>query len=106
MQQKPQILFKQMRAAEIIAGDIRRGKGVRIGPVFRKQAQRAVAVRQIEHLVLEVVRDAGRRVIIRAVESKAPVGPAVIRREHGIEPGKARFWKHADAQTVFCCGAV
>ena len=106
MQQKPQILFKQVGAAEEITGHVRRGKGVRIGPVPAEQAQCAVAVGQVEHLMLEKVRDAGRRVVFGSVYRKAPVGPAVIRGKHGIKAGKALFGKNPDTQTVFRRGAV
>ena len=100
VQQKTQILFKQTRAAEIITGHVRRGERVRIGSVSRQQAQRAVAVRQIEHLVLQIMRDTGRRVIRLPVKCKAAIGSAVVRSENGIKTGEALLGKNADTQAV------
>ena len=106
VQQHPQIFLKALGALEVVAGDARGGKGVGVGPVCRENVQRVVAVRQVEHLMFQIVGHARRGVERPPVHSKAAAGSAVIRGEGGVEGGKILLRHHADLQSVVQYGGV
>ena len=106
MQQQAQVFLKGFRALKIVAGHVAGGESVRLRAVCGEKIHRAVAVRQVEHLVLKKMRHARRGVDGLAVQLKAPVGSAVIRGEGGVERRKALLRDDAELESVRKLGAV
>ena len=106
VQQEAQVLFKQPRAVKIVGRHIGGGERVGIGAVLRQKRQRVVPVRQVKHLVLQVVGHAGGGIVLDAVQRKAAVGPAVIGREDRVKARKTFLRENTDPQTVLCGPAV
>ena len=98
-QEDLQVLLKFLRAVEIIGRHGIAREGVRTAAVRGKKVHRVV-LRQVEHLVLQIVRDAVRHTMAHAAECKLRVDGAEIHAQKGIAAGKARLRHHADAQAV------
>ena len=98
-QQNPQIFIKMLGAVEIIGGDGVAGEGVGLGPALG-QLLHGAAVRRVEHLVLQIVGDAGGGVQPPAVQLKAHIHAAVAGGEEGELPGIAGLGHHAHRQAV------
>ena len=88
-----------LRGIKIIAGDGIGGEGVGLGPVFGKLLQ-GVALFGIEHLVFQIMGNAGGRVQPPAVQPEAQVHAAVAGGKKGIFTGVAGLADDADRQTV------
>ena len=100
MQQHAQVFFKALGTLEVVAGDARRGEGVGVGPVCREDIQGTVAVRQVEHLVFEIVGHARRSIELAPVHGEAAAGTAIIGGKGSIEGGKVLLRHHAHLKTV------
>ena len=105
MKQKTQVLFEQPRAVKIIRRHIGRGKRIGIGTVLRQKRQSIVSVRQVEHLMLQIMGHTGGGIIGNTVERKPAVSPAVVGREDRIETRKAFLGENTDSQTVLRASA-
>ena len=106
MQQQAQVFLKGFCALKIVAGHVAGGESVWLRAVCGEKIHRAVAIRQVEHLVLKKMRHARRGVDGLAVQLKAPVGSAVIRGEGGVEGRKALLRDDAEPESVRKLGAV
>ena len=106
VQQHAQVFLKALGALKVIAGDARGGEGVGVGPVCRQNVERAVAVRQVEHLVLQIMGHARRGVELAPIDRKAAAGPAVVCGKGGVEGGKILLRHHAYLQAVVENGGI
>ena len=95
--QKPQILFKILRAGEIVGRHVIAGEGVDIG-AQGGEFRRHIPARQLEHFMFQKMGNAGGNVVLPAVQTKIPVDGAEIRGKIGKLPGKPRLWNHQDIQ--------
>ena len=98
--EEAQVFLKGFCALKIVAGHVAGGESVWLRAVCGEKIHRAVAVRQVEHLVLKKMRHARRGVDGLAVQLKAPVGSAVIRGEGGVEGRKALLRDDAEPESV------
>ena len=98
-QQNPEIVIKMLGAVEIVGGNGVAGVGVGLGPA-PGQVLHGAAVGGVEHLVLQIVGDAGRGIQPPAVQLKAHIHAAVAGGEEGELPGIAGLGHHADGQAV------
>ena len=94
-----QVLLKVLRAVEVVARHGAGGEGVGLGAVFR-QVLHGAAVPGVEHLVLQIVGDAGGGVPPGAVQAETGVHPAVAGGEEGVFPAVAGFGDHTDGEAV------
>ena len=62
-----------------------RGEGIGIGAVLSQKRQSVVTVRQIKHLVFQIMGYAGWGVVSDAIQCKAAVSPAVIGRKDRVK---------------------
>ena len=85
VQQQAQVFFKHPRAVEIVRRHIGRGEGIGIGAVLSQKRQSVVTVRQIKHLVFQIMGYAGWGVVSDAIQCKAAVSPAVIGRKDRVK---------------------
>ena len=85
VQQQAQVFFEQPCAVEIVRRHIGRGEGIGIGAVLRQKRQSVVTVRQIKHLVFQIMGYAGWGVVSDAIQCKAAVSPAVIGRKDRVK---------------------
>ena len=86
-------------AVEIVGSDGVAGVGVGLGPT-PGQVLHGAAVGGVEHLVLQIVGDAGRGIQPLAVQPEAHIHAAVAGGEEGKFPGIAGLGHHADGQAV------
>ena len=98
-EQDLQILLKVLRAVEVIGGRRVGGEGVRLRAVLAQLLQ-GVAVLGVEHLVLQIVRDASGRIVPHAVEPEAHIHAAVARGEKGVALAVEGFGHNGDGQSV------
>ena len=98
-QQNPEIVVKMLGAVEIVGSDGVAGVGVGLGPT-PGQVLHGAAVGGVEHLVLQIVGDAGRGIQPLAVQPEAHIHAAVAGGEEGKFPGIAGLGHHADGQAV------
>ena len=98
-QQLPQILVKMLRAVEVIGGRRVGGEGVRLRAVLAQNLQ-SVAVLGVEHLVLQIVRDARGCIVPHAVEPEAHIHAAVARGEKGVALAVEGLGHNGDGQAV------
>ena len=98
-QQNPEIVIKMLGAVEIVGGNGVAGVGVGLGPA-PGQVLHGAAVGGVEHLVLQIVGDAGRGIQPLAVQLKAHIHAAVAGGEEGELPGIPGLGHHADGQAV------
>ena len=101
-EQDAQVFLKMLGAVEVIRRHGIAGEGVWLGSVLRKLLQR-VAVLGVEHLVLEIVGDAGGRIVPGIAQLELHVHAAVARGEKGIGAAVAGLWHDGNAQPVFQC---
>ncbi len=99
-QQRAEVFLKILRALKIVCGDVAGGEGVRLRAVRGERRERVVAVRHVEHLMLQKMRHARRRVDPLIAETEAAVAAAVVRGEHGKAAVILRLAQHAQAQPV------
>ena len=99
-QQNTEIFGELLGAVEIIGRHGIAGEGVRIAAVGREEVHRVV-LRQIEHLVLQIVRHAVRRAAGDAAAREGRVDGAVVHAEEGVAAGKAGLRDDAEEQAVF-----
>ena len=92
-------LIELLGTLEVVAGDGVGGEGVVHGPVFR-QLLEGVPLPGVEHLVLQVVGDAGGGVPPDAVQAEAQVHAAVAGGEEGVPLGVVGLVDHHDLQAV------
>ena len=98
-EQQLQILVKGLGTVEIVGRDAVAGKGVGACPGAGKGLHH-VHIRQIEHLVLQIVGHPGGAGLLHPVQEIALVHGAVVRGEHGKIPGKAGLGDHPQPQAV------
>ena len=98
-QQDLQILIELLGGAEIVAGDGVGGEGVGLGTVFRQLLQ-GVALGGVEHLMLQIVGDAGGGIQPLAVQLELHVHAAVAGGEQGVLPLEALLGHDAHRQAV------
>ena len=99
-QQNLQILVEFLRGVEVVAGDGVGRKGVGLRAVFRQLLQ-GVARLGVEHLVLQIVGDAGGGVQPLAVQLKAHIHAAVAGGEHGVLAAIVLLGDDEHRQAVF-----
>ena len=98
-QEDLQVFVKVAGGIEVVAGHGVGGKGVGLRAVFG-QFLEGVALLGVEHLVLQIVGDAGGGVQPTAVQLEANVHAAVAGGEKGVFLGVVRLGNHADFQAV------
>ena len=99
-QQDAEVFGELFGAVEIIGRHGIAGEGVRIAAVGREEVHRVV-LRQIEHLVLQIVRHAIRRAAGDAAAREGRINGAVVHAEEGVAAGKAGLRDDAEEQAVF-----
>ena len=98
-EQDLQILGKVRRGIEVVARHGVGGKGIGLRAVFSQFLQ-GVAFLGIEHLVFEIVGDAGRCIQPAAIQTKTGIHTAVACGKKGVLLGIAGLGDHAHLQPV------
>ena len=100
LQEHLQVLLKVAGAFKVIDRHAGGGEGVGIGTVGGEDLQRVVSLGHVEHLVFQIVGDAGGSVQPVLPGAEAAEGSAVLRGKGGIGCGDALLGHHHETQSV------
>jgi len=99
-QQDAEVFGELFGAVEIIGRHGIAGEGVWVAAVGREEVHRVV-LRQVEHLVLQIMCHAVRRAAGNGAAGEGRVDGAVVHAEEGVAAGKAGLRDNAEEQAVF-----
>ena len=98
--EQPQCLLKIVGTGDIVGSHIIAGEGIGSGSQGRQFRRHIPVPRQIEHLMLQEMGNAGRGVNLPALQGKIRMDGAEIGYKISQFPGKTGPGHHADCQSV------